>query len=201
MKKKFLENSIYNIIKKYPEYDDDKIEVIEYGLEALYITITKTIVIFGLAIVLGIIKEVFFILLFCSIIRTTAFGMHASKSSHCFIISGVLFLGTGFIGKYINIDFLIKLIIALISFITLAIYAPADTYKRPLINAKKRKMYKIITIINGLIFLVLIILLRNNIISNYIVLGLLVASLMIHPLTYRMFHLPYNNYKEYNLGC
>ena len=201
MKKKFLDSSINRIKKKYPEYDEEKLEVIAYGLEALYITITKTVVIFSIALILGIIKEVFLILIFYNIIRTTAFGMHAKKSSHCYIISIVLFIGMGLIIKYIDISLYVKLIISAVSFIILMIYAPADTYKRPLINVKKRKTYKIITIINSLIYIILIIIFRENSISDYLLAGILDASLMIHPLTYRMFQLPYNNYKEYETTC
>lgn len=197
MKEKFLEYSINGIKKKYPDYDEEKLEIIAYGLEALYITITKTIVIFSIALILGIIKEVFLILIFYNILRTTAFGMHAKKSSHCYIISIVLFIGMGLICKYIDINIYVKVIISILSFITLVIYAPADTYKRPLLNEKKRRNYKIITIINGLIYLILIIVLRNNEISNFLFMGILDTSLMIHPITYRVFQLPYNNYKEY----
>ena len=197
MKKNFINSSIKRIKIKYPEYDEEKLEIIEYGLEALYITITKTIVIISLSILLGVIKEVLFILLFYNVIRTTAFGMHAKKSSHCYIISSVLFIGMALICRYINIHFYVRLIIYTFSAVTIFIYAPADTYKRPLLNAKKRKTYKIITMFNSLIYLVLIIVLKDNVISNYLVMGLLDASLMIHPLTYRVFQLPYNNYKKY----
>lgn len=197
MKKKFLNSSINRISKKYPEYDDEKLEIISYGLEALYITITKTVVIFTLAFILGVLKETLLIVLFYNIIRTTAFGMHAKKSSHCYIISSVLFVGMGLLCKYVDINFYVKLIIYIIAVITIFIYAPADTYKRPLLNAKKRKIYKIITMFNSLIYLILIIIFKDNILSNYLVVGLWDASLMIHPLTYRMFQLPYNNYKKY----
>ena len=197
MKEKFLEISINRIRKKYPDYDEEKIEIIQYGLDALYITITKTTVIFALALILGVFKEVFLILLLYSVIRTTAFGMHAKKSSHCYILSSFLFIGMGLLCKYTDINVYVKCVIATISFITLIIYAPEDTYKRPLVNAKKRKIYKIITIINSLIYIVLIILFKDNVISDYLLMGLLDASLMIHPLTYRVFQLPYNNYKEY----
>ena len=199
MKEKLLDISINRIKNKYPNYDDEKLEVIAYGLEALYITITKTIVIFSIAIILKIIKEVFLILLFYNILRTTAFGMHAKKSSHCYIISIVMFIGMGLICKYVEINLYVKLVLIVFSYITMILYAPADTYKRPLLNAKKRKIYKIITIINSLIYISLIIIFRNNSISNYLMLGFLDASLMIHPLTYRMFQLPYNNYKKYGV--
>ena len=49
----------------------------------------------------------------------------------------------------------------------------------------------------GLVYLILIILFKNSIVSSYLCFGLLDASLMIHPLVYRMFQLPYDNYKNY----
>ena len=197
MKEKFLNGSIKRIKKKYPEYDEEKIEIIAYGLEALYITITKTVVIFGVALILGILKETLLIMISYNIIRTTAFGMHAKKSWHCYVISGTLFIGMALLCKYVDINFYIKLIIYALSVVTIFLYAPADTYKRPLLNAKKRKIYKIITMFSSLIYLLLIVIFRDNVISNYLVLGLLDASLMIHPLTYRMFQFPYDNYKTY----
>jgi len=197
MKKKFLDGSMNRIKKKYPEYDEEKLEVIAYGLEGLYIIITKTVVIFALALILGILKETLFIMLFYNVIRTTAFGMHAKKSWHCYVISGTLFIGMGLLCKYVDINFYVKLVIYTLSVITIFVYAPADTYKRPLLNKKKRKIYKIVTMISSLIYLILIIVLRDSIISNYLIVGLLDASLMIHPLTYRVFQLPYDNYKKY----
>lgn len=201
MKQKFLDFSIKKIKKKYPDYDEDKIEIIIYGLEALYVLISKTVVIFLLAMILGIFKEAFYIFIFYGILRTTAFGLHAKKSSHCYIMSSILFIGMGLICKYIGINLYVKLILTAISFITLVIYAPADTYKRPLLNAKKRKIYKIITVIISAIYVISIIVFRNNIISSYLMMGLLDASLMIHPLIYRVFQLPYNNYKNFETTC
>lgn len=197
MKTKILNSLITKIQKKYPEYDNDKIEIISYGLETLYILISKTFVIFFLAFILGIFYEVLLIFVFYGIIRTTAFGMHAEKSSHCYFISITLFIGAALFCKYIDINYYIKLVLSGISLLILIKYAPADTCKRPLVNKKKRNLFKIITIINSCIYILLIILLRDNNLSNYLVVGLLESSLMIHPLTYRVFQLPYNNHTKY----
>lgn len=197
MKKMFINNVMNNIKKKYPNYDNDKLEVIEYGIDTTYIMITKTIVISLIALVLNVFKEMLILLLLYNIIRTTAFGMHAKKSSHCYIISILFFIGGAIICKYVNINIYVNLFISIISFIFLAIYAPADTYKRPIVNSKRRRIYKILTIISSLIYLILIIYFKDNNISKYLCLGLLEAMIMTHPLTYRMFHLPYNNYKSY----
>lgn len=197
MKNKFLDYSINKIKSKYPDYNEDRIEVITYGLEALYVLVSKTTVIFLVALLLGILKDVFLVFLFYGIIRTTAFGLHAEKSSHCYIMSITLFIGAAILCKFVDINFYIKIIISVFSFVTFILYAPADTYKRPLLNAKKRQIYKIVTLINSFIYIILIIILKDHFLSDYLVMGLLDASLMIHPLIYRMFQLPYNNYKKY----
>lgn len=198
MKKKFLNFSMRLIRKNYPDYSTEKLEEIEYGIEALYITFTKTIVIFLISLILGVIKEVFLILVFYNVLRTTAFGMHAKTSLQCYIISTILFVGLGLVSKYIDINFYVKIIISIVCLINIVIFAPADTYKRPLINKKKRRIYKIFSVVIALIYVTLIILFYNNILTTYMMFGLVDATLMIHPLMYRMFQLPYNNYKTYN---
>lgn len=198
MRKKFLDLSIKKIHEKFPDYSSEKLEEIAYGIEALYITFTKTIYIALLSLVLGIFKEVFFVLLFYNAIRTVAFGLHAKTSLQCYIMSTVFFVGAGLLCKYIDINYYIKIVITIFCFINICLFAPADTYKRPLINKKKRNIYKILSIIISLIYVVLVIIYPNTIWSNYLMFGLIDSTLMIHPLIYRMFQLPYNNYKTYN---
>ena len=198
MKDKILNKCMNSVREKYPNYSQDKLDEIEYGLEALYLTFTKVIVIFSIAYILGVLKELVIVLLFYNLLRTTAFGMHAKKSWHCYLISISVFVGGAMLCKYININVYVKLVLSSISFICMILYAPADTYKRPLINSKKRKIYKISSIFISLVYIIFIFIFKDNVISNYLFMGLLAASMMIHPVTYRMFQLPYNNYKTYN---
>ena len=198
MREKFLKKSIASVKKKYPYYTEEKLEEIEYGLDAIYLNIPKTLIIFGLAIILGIFKDMILLLTFYGILRTFAFGMHASKSWHCLVISTVMFIGGGLICKYVNISSYVKIIISIISLLCIIKYAPADTHKRPLINAKRRKIYKIVSSIIALIYVVLIIIFVNKDISRYLTMGILEAVLMIHPITYKVFQMPYANYKHYN---
>ena len=116
MREKFLKKSIASVKKKYPYYTEEKLEEIEYGLDAIYLNIPKTIIIFGLAIILGIFKDMILLLTFYGILRTFAFGMHASKSWHCLVISTVMFIGGGLVCKYISIPYYVKIIISIISF-------------------------------------------------------------------------------------
>ena len=196
MKAKFL-NSSLELIKKNSKYTDEQLEIIAYGLEGIYLTITKMVVLFCLAYVLGIVKEFILLLISYNIIRSQAFGLHATKSIYCLISSILLFIGGALICKYFVFPFWISIGSAVVCDICLLLYAPADTYKRPIVNKKKRKRFKIISFILGLIYTMLIFILRDSIYINYLVIGMIEAVLMILPLVYKTFHLPYNNYKTY----
>lgn len=199
MKKVVLSNMM-NLIKNNNNFDEEKLEEIEYGLESIYLTFTKLIIIFSLSYILGILKEVILLSIFYNIIRITAYGLHASKSIHCLIMSSTMFIGGVYICNYIHITLFIKIIISLLCIYFVYKYAPADTHKRPLINAKKRRKLKIISLISATIFTILIIIYSDNIISNYLLVGMIESVIMIHPLVYKLLKLPYNNYKNYNYG-
>lgn len=199
MKKKFLNSSI-NLIKKNGNYTEEQLEIIEYGLEGIYLSFTKMVILFCLAYALNILKEFVFLLLSYNIIRSQAFGIHATKSIYCLISSILLFIGGALICKYVVLDVSISIIIALVCDVLLFLYAPADTHKRPLVNKKKRKRFKILSLLFGITYTILIFLLRENSISIFLVIGLVEAVLMILPITYQIFHLPYNNYKTYYSG-
>ena len=199
--KKFLLKHIIQFIKNNnSNITEMQLEEVEYGLESIYLTITKMIIIFSLATILHILKEVIILTIFYNIIRSTAFGLHATKSIYCLITSLIMFIGGVYICNYINFTFTTKAIVCLICLICIFKYAPADTHKRPIINAKKRKRYKIISFISGSIFTILILVYNTNILSNYLLVGMIYSVIMIHPLVYKIFKLPYDNYKNYNLG-
>ena len=197
MKKKILNHCMSIVKDKYPEYDEDKLEIINYGLESIYLTFTKIIIIFILAIILKIWKEVLLLLAFYNLIRVSAFGMHAKKSIHCLIISLTLFIGGVYLCRYLVIPFILKVILSIICIILIARYAPADTEKRPIINRKLRRKYKIISVIISGMFAIDIVLLSDKNISNYLLVGMIEATIMLLPITYKIFDLPYDNYKRY----
>lgn len=199
MKKRFLNTSM-NLIKKENKYKKEQLEIIAYGLEATYLTFTKMIIIFLIAFILGIFEEILLLLISYNIIRSQAFGIHASKSIYCLISSLIMFVGGALVCKYCILPFELVIILAIICNICLLLYAPADTYKRPLVNKKKRKKFKLFSFLFGIIYTILIIIFKDNSIINYLVFGMFEAVIMILPITYKAFKLPYNNYKTYNCG-
>lgn len=197
MVKNFVVNSSMNLIKDLDKYDKIQLEEIKYGIEALYIAISKVVFILLMSLILGILKETILLLLLFNILRITAFGLHASKSIYCWISSSIAFIGIPFICKNItfsNITYIILPIICLLCFI---LYAPADTVKRPLINQKKRKIYKFFSITLCIIYLIMIIILKNILFKNLLMFSLILESILILPITYKVFKLPYKNYLNY----
>ena len=187
--------------KNNPTYQEEKLEEIRYGLESIYLTYTKIFLIFVLAYFLGIIKETLLLLVTYNIIRTFAFGIHATKSIYCLITSLILFIGGVYVVKYMSLNIYVKAIISIILLICIDKYATADTYKRPLINERKRNTHKVISTILGIAYVILIIIFNNYIISNYLLIGMLETVIMIHPIVYKIFNLPFDNYKKYKLNA
>lgn len=200
MKKRFL-NIIRNSIKKqYPNYLEDKLDEIMYGVEGIYLTITKMIIIFIFAFILGVAKELLLLLIAFNFVRLFAFGMHADKSWICLVFSSLLFLGGAFLSKYIVLDKVVLYLLYLIVFILVAAYAPADTVKRPLIKKKKRIRFKILSVIVVISYFIITLLITNNLIINVLIFGLIIECILISPLTYKAFKMPYKNYKNYGLN-
>ena len=185
------------IHKKDSKYSEEQLEVIQYGLEGIYILITKSIVIFTVAYLLGMIKEVLIFTLLYNIIRMPSFGLHATKSWMCYLSSLIIFLILPYVCKTITFDPLWKGILGAISIILIYKNAPADTVKRPIIDQKRRRNYKIISTIIAITFAFLSITIKNNFLSNAFVFAIVLQNFMISPYIYQLFHLPYDNYKSY----
>ena len=198
MIKNFVINNYMNAVIDLNKYNKEQLEEIKYGIESIYIAVSKIVVILLISFILGLFKETILFLVLFNILRIVAFGLHASKSIYCWISSSISFLLIPYICKTLEFPtffYIISTIVCLILFIW---YAPADTIKRPLINIKKRKIYKILSIIFSTIYIILIFTINNLLIKNMLMFALILETILIIPITYKIFKLPYNNYKNYN---
>ena len=192
--KKFIISKCMSYIEKNTSYDKIKLAEIKYGLEGVYLTVTKMIVIFSLAIILGIFKEMFIYMIIYNLIRMPSFGLHATKSWICLLSSTILFIGIPYLCIYLNIPLIIKIIVTIAGTLLMIKNSPADTKKRPIINKKRRLIYKIISSVLTLIFGILSSYVKNNFISNCFALSIIMQNCLISPTVYKIFKLPYNNY-------
>ena len=196
--KNYIINNTMDYILKYNHYSKIKQEELKYGLLSIYLLITKLIVILFLSIILGLFKEVIIFTLLYIPIRAVSFGLHASKSWICLVSSTLVFIGLPFISKYIVIPIIIKTLLGVIILLLMFKNTPADTHKRPIINKNRRIFFKYSSVIISIRYIALSIIINNNFISNCLIFSLIVQCFLTSPLLYKLFKMPYNNYKNFN---
>lgn len=186
-----------NVIKKYNNFDDDKLAVIKYGLESIYILITKTIIILLVSYLLGLLKQTVIFLVCYNFIRIPSFGLHATKSWICLVSSLLIFIILPFICTVITIPMYLKIIIGLIGLAFIIKNAPADTYKRPIISKKRRMFFKVCSSIVTIAMISFSLFIEDQFLANSLLFSIILQCFMISPTVYKFFKLPYNNYKRY----
>ena len=196
--REYVVNNSLNLIKKYnPDYSDERIEIIRYGIEGLYIFVSKSIIIFTIAYFLGILKELIIFMLIYNLLRSVSFGMHATSSIACLITSAISFLLATYICKTTILPIGFKVIFGILGVIYVFIHSPADTEKRPIINPKRRFIYKTLSIIVACAMVICSLLINNDFIANSCIIALLIQCVMISPTSYKLTGQKYDNYKYY----
>ena len=196
MKEKFLNYSINEILKK-KELSEEEIEEYRYNLEGFYLTISKLLIMIPLSIIFNVFFEMILFIIIFNFIREPAHGLHASKIYICLITSSITFIGIPYISKIIELNLYTRIIISVIGFILIVVFAPADTEKAPIIRKEKRLKLKIKSTIIALIMITLSFIINNNMIINLLLFSIVLESILINPLTYKIFHSKYNNYIDY----
>ena len=199
MKQLVIKNCLSLISNYNPDLSSKELDKIRYGLEGIYLTFTKLIVISIVAYFIGIFNEYALLLLTFNGMRLFGFGVHAKKSSHCLVSSSLFFLIFPIICKILIIPKLIKLVISVPLILLILMFAPADTEKRPLKNKKKRIIFKGLTTIIAIFYIILSFVIKNNTLSNCFIFAVVIQVIIILPITYRLFGVNYNNYKKYEV--
>lgn len=198
MKELFLSGSMKLIEQYHNPYTDEEKELLLYGLEGIYLTITKLIIIIVLSILLHMVWEVILLLVLFNVLRFTGFGVHAQDSKSCLITSTLFFIVLPYFFLHVSVPVVGQVVLCGICLFSYLFYAPADTVKRPLRNAKKRRIRKIGTFLTGSIYTIFIFSISNPIIQAMLLTSLIIQMIVILPITYRLLHVPYNNWKKVN---
>src|SRR5574344_1413667 len=184
------------IMNKYKDkYSSDKLEIAEYGLKVILLTITKLSLIIIVVSLLGILKEFILFYILFNIVRLFSFGLHASKSIFCTISSLIVFTIVPYLNSIIFLSF--KFIIGILLILLMYKNSPADTIKKPII--RRRNIYKFMSTIIAILF-VFLSLINNGLITNTLITSLIVQNILISSYTYKLFKMPYNNYINYMKG-
>lgn len=176
------------IKREMPEIDDERAEVINYGLQNIIGEFPKILIMFAVGFILGIFKETLITFISLIIYRGATGGFHLKTHIGCIITTCVMYCGIALASKYIILEGSIKYITAAVvwifSMIMIKLYAPADTENVPILSKKDRRKKQIIAYISLTIAIIIAIVVQNTTIANIIIVGHFVQTLTITRLAY-----------------
>lgn len=183
----FLTNKIR---KEMPEMDDERAEIVNYGLQILLGEIPKIFIILGVAYILGIFKSTLITFLILMPYRTFSGGLHLKTHIGCTISTCIFYCGVAFLSESLVLGNIIKytlcILVGIIGVIMVKLYAPADTEDVPILSEKIRKQKKVLSYIFLLLGLLIATFINSNIISNVIIFGYIAQTFMITRFAYKI---------------
>lgn len=187
---KFCEYLTNKIRKNMPEVDDERAEVIKYGLQLLVGEVPKIFIMMGIAWALGILKLT--LICFCMMLpyRMYSGGFHLKTHLGCIIGTSIMYTGNAFVSQLFVIPVMWKIVVSVIlwvfAIIMIYLYAPADTEDVPVIAKRERKKRKVISYVVVSVMIVCGCVVQNAVISNMLIVGVLLQSCSISRLAYRV---------------
>lgn len=198
---KICDKLIKRIRAKMPEVDDERAEVIKYGLELIIGELPKMFLLFVIAWLFGIFKYALISFAIILPYKLVSGGVHLKTHIGCILGTSLLYCGNVFISKYINIpdiknQIIFSAIILIFAIIMISLYASADTENVPILRKKERAKKKIISYIIVTSMIIISFFVKDKVISNMFRVGVLLQSIMISKLTYNIFKVKFG-YLEY----
>ena len=193
------------IRKEMPEVDDERAEIINYGLHLIIGELPKNFIILGIAYFLSVFKLTLIMVILLLPYRATSGGFHLKTHFGCILGTTLIYCGIAKISCYIIfynqiLKYIIALSVWIFGMIMVHLYAPADTENVPILSKKERKQKIILSYIFLSIAILASCIIKNHEISNILILGYFVQSITITRFAYKLTKNKYG-YEVYNENC
>lgn len=183
----FLLNKIK---KEMPDVDEERSEVILYGLQILIGELPKVIIVLAVGYLLGIFKLTILTILMMMPYRTFSGGFHLHTHIGCIIATTINYCGIALLGKYVILGktaiYILATVIWIFGMIMIRMYAPADTENVPILREADRRRKRILSYITLTIGLIVAMVINIPSISTILIFGNLVQTLSITKPIYRL---------------
>ena len=171
------------IRKENSEIDDERAEVINYGIHLIVGEIPKFFIIMGIAYLLGVLDLTILAYFLMLPFRGASGGFHLKTHIGCIIGTVIFFSGTGLLGKYLilspTVKYIVTFLVWVFGMIMVKLYAPADTENVPIISKKDRRNKQILSYITLTLSIAISLFIKDVVISNIIVYGMFLQSISI----------------------
>ncbi len=183
----FLTNRIR---KEMPEVDDEKAEVIFYGLQNIVGEIPKIFIMLAIAYILGIFKWALFTFLALFPYKGASGGVHLKTHIGCLTFTTIFYCIIPFISQHFVMPDVTKYVVIfavwVFGMIMIKLYAPADTENVPILNLDVRKKKQIVSYLTFTIGLLVAAIINNSIITNILLLANLFQTITIMKFIYKV---------------
>lgn len=192
------------IQQSVPDIDDEKAEIIHYGLENIIGEVPKFFILIGIAYLLGIWKLTILSFFIVLPYRAVSGGFHLHTHLGCILCTLLFYCGNVLLSQYVvfNPLYIKYIVIGLVwgfGILMIHLYAPADTENVPILRKKDRKKKRILSYIVLTGSLILAIWIKDSVISNLIIFGTLIQTISITRFAYKITNNKYG-YELYQKG-
>ena len=198
---KFCNYLLRKIRNQMPEIDDERAEVILYGIQLLVGEIPKVFLMFGIGFILGLWWQTLLAFFLLLPYKVCSGGFHLKTHLGCFISTNLIYCGNAYISTVFNFTneifkYITIIAIWIFAILMVSIYAPADTENLPILTKRERKTKKILSYVFLSINMIVAIIVTNKIIANIIIWGTLIQTIGITRIVYKITKNKYG-YEEY----
>jgi len=177
--------------EKMPEIDDERAEVINYGLQLVIGEVPKNLILLLIAYILGILKLTIVALLVILPYKALSGGVHLKTHIGCMLATSAFYMGNVFISKSLvfgneYIKYITIFAVWIFAMFMIKFYAPADTENVPILREKERKLKKILSYITMTLTLTAGLIIKDNTISNILIFGTLIQTITITRFVYKI---------------
>lgn len=179
------------IRKRTPDMDDEQAEVVKFGLELVVGEVPKIFLLIATAFLLGIGPLTILAFVLTSPYRAASGGFHLKSHLGCIVGTIAFYCGNVLISKNLVLEpiylkYIVIAVVWIFGMLMCKMYAPADTESVPILSTKERRKKKRKSYITLTISLIVAIIVPNSTISNIIIFGMLIQSISITKIAYRL---------------
>ena len=193
------------IREEMSDVDDERAEIIEYGLHILIGELPKNFIILGIAYLLGVFKLTLLTVILLLPYRAVSGGFHLKTHIGCIVGTTLIYCGVAKISCYIIfynqiLKYIIALSVWIFGMIMVHLYAPADTENVPILSNRERRQKKMLSYIFLTFAILVACVIPNREITNILIFGYLIQSIMITRFAYKLTRNKYG-YEVYDENC
>ncbi|MFZ5988703.1 MAG: accessory gene regulator ArgB-like protein [Bacillota bacterium] len=182
-------SNITNTIRlRIKSIDQEKAEIINYGLYLWVTDVIKLAITLSLAYILGVLGFTLITLISFGVLRTFSGGAHAKTFLGCLSTNSIITFSIVYSSLLLSyLDPMIPGSILLpVCFLIIYLYAPADHENKPVVSKKQRQRFRILAYIILLLEYIIALAFTHQPISNILIIAPFAASLLMLPAAYKL---------------